>query len=641
MCGIAGFIGDLAPIQGRAALDAISYRGPDGSGEWYGNDNQVWLGHCRLAIIDLEGVKQPLSNEEKSLWITFNGCIYNYVELRDELSAKGYCFKTNSDTEVLLYTYQEYGEDCPSKLIGMFSFAIWDSREKKLFCARDRLGQKPFYYGHINQTFCFASEIKGLVAMDVIQNEPDMAALQEYLTFQVLLDDKTLFKGIHKLQPGHTLVYRPSANTIKLRKYWDIDYLWEEGQPELCYVERLKDLLTNSTRIQMRSDVPVGAYLSGGLDSSIIVCLMSKLKDPGSGQDFGTFKTFTGTFKEGRQYDESPYARIVSEHAGSEYHEVIPSASDFMDTLHRIIYHMDEPAAGPGVFPQYMVAKEASRHVKVVLGGQGGDEIFSGYARYQLCQLEDCLHGLIMGKGDTSVQADALSDMAPNLSMLEQYVPMMKSFWKDGLFDAQENRYFRLMNRSGDFNGLLQPDFMTAEADIFEKFRAVFHGSNATTFLERMQYFDVKVHLQGLCQVEDRTNMAWGLESRSPLMDYRIMELMAATPPAIKFKGGSAKYMLREASRGIVPAAIVDRKDKMGFPVPLNPWMKKDLHGYVRDVLLDRDAAINGLFDMRGLEKSIAEEREFGRGLWGALCLELWLKTFMSGKLSARPLQTA
>lgn len=626
MCGIAGFVGSLAPQQGQEALNVMSHRGPDGYGDWYSPDHQVWLGHRRLAVIDLEGGKQPLSNADGSLWITFNGCIYNYVELREELIAKGYCFYTKSDTEVLLYAYEEYGEDCPKYLNGMFAFAIWDTQQKKLFCARDRLGQKPFYYGLQQNTFCFASEIKGLWAMDFFERHPDQAALQEYLTFQMLLDDKTMFQGIYKLLPGHSLVYRPENNTVKTGKYWDIDYLWIEDQPESYFVERLRELLEDSIRIQVRADVPVGAYLSGGLDSSAITCLMTKLASPNA----APLKTFTGAFKEGRQYDESPYARIVSTHAGTDYHETIPTASDFIQSIRHIIYHMDEPAAGPGVFPQYRVAQDASKHVKVILGGQGGDEIFSGYARYQLCQLEDCLRALIREKGDKSSHIAALASIAPNLSMLEQYVPMMKNFWSDGLFDSQEKRYYSLMNRSGDFKDVLHPEFLTAETAIFDKFSALFYASNATTFLERMQYFDLKVHLQGLCQVDDRTNMAWGLESRSPLMDYRILELVAATPPAIKFNHGTAKHLLRTACQEVIPPAIYQRKDKMGFPVPLSSWVKQELREEIREILLDPGAAISDFVDIRALENSIAHEKEFSRGIWGLLSLELWYQTFSS-----------
>jgi asparagine synthase (glutamine-hydrolysing) len=632
MCGIAGFVGSLFFRQGEASLDTLVHRGPDGSGSWYDAEAGVWLGHRRLAIIDLEGGKQPLSNPDGTLCITFNGCIYNYVELRQELTAKGYCFQTQTDTEAILYAYAEYGEDCPSHLNGMFAFALWDHRKKQLFCARDRLGQKPFYYGRTGDTFCFASEIKGLLAMDCFERTPDVLALQEYLTFQMLLDDKTLFQDIYKLLPGHSLIYRPSDQSIKTRKYWDLDYLWVEDRPESYFVEQLQSLLEETIQSQMQSDVPIGTYLSGGLDSSVITCLMEKLNPSTT-----PIHSFTGAFKEGRQYDESPYARAVSDHAGTQYHETILTASDFIPSLQRIIYYMDEPAAGPGIFPQYHVAREASKHVKVILGGQGGDEIFSGYARYQLCQLEECLHALITGKGDKTQPLATMAAIAPNLSMLEQYVPMLQNFWKEGLFDSQEKRYYRLMNRSEDFKGLLHPDFLTAETHIFDKFSALFYSTNATTFLERIQHFDLKTHLQSLCQVDDRTNMAWGLESRSPLMNHRILELIAQTPPAIKFKTGTTKHLLREASKDLLPPIVSQRKDKMGFPVPLTPWMQQGLQKDLLAILLDPGSAIRSFINPQTLEKHLSQDQPFTRSLWGLLNLELWFQTFITTPSASHP----
>ncbi|MBY0403357.1 MAG: asparagine synthase (glutamine-hydrolyzing) [Cyanobacteria bacterium] len=648
MCGIAGYVGPLSPIQGEQALLAMAHRGPDGQGVWQSNHGLAWLGHQRLAIIDLKNGQQPLATANNIFCITFNGCIYNYLELKASLSAKGYVFRTQTDTEVILHAYAEYGDGCLKHLNGMFAFALWDEETQTLFCARDRLGQKPFYYLVHQDFFCFASEIKGLLAMDVILPQPDLEALQEYLTFQMLLDDKTLFKGIYKLKPGNFLTYKPCAldgtSKLQIHQYWDLDYTRHEATQEpiyqeSVYIETLQHLLEESVRMQTRSDVPVGAYLSGGMDSSVVTCLMAKNR-PGE-----SIHTFTGAFSESPHYDESGYAKIVSDFTGSIYHETKPTALEFMDDISKIIYHMDEPTAGPGVFPQYRVAQEAAQHVKVVLGGQGGDEIFSGYARYQLCQLEETLEALVKGTGDSHSHLDTLRGVGPNVAMLEQYLPMMKGFWNEGIFAPQDQRYFKLMNRSGDFRDLVHPEFFEdfnskgvaphsfGETAIFDKFKSIFNGSNATTFLEKIQYFDIKTHLQALCHVDDRTNMAWGIESRSPLMDYRILEWVARIPPSVKFKYGTNKYLLKTASYSFLPPAIYERKDKMGFPVPLSHWLRHQLKDPVHDLLLNPHAAIGQWFDLKQLRQKLAKEstpdNEYTRGIWGLLCLELWFQNYL------------
>jgi asparagine synthase (glutamine-hydrolysing) len=630
MCGIAGYVGQLTPHQGRGSLKVMQHRGPDGLGEWFNGEDSVWLGHARLAIIDREGGSQPFSNQDRSIWVTFNGCIYNYKQVREELISKGYSFQSRSDTEVLIHAYEEYGESCVSRLCGMFAFAIWDSRQKKLFCARDRVGQKPFYYFLNQNTFCFASEIKGLLAMEVTESQLDMVAFREYLTFQMTLDEKTLFKNIFKLLPGYTLTYDAVEQRCSLKKYWDVDYLWNEHQTESVYLEALRELLVDSVRSQMTADVPVGAYLSGGLDSSLIVGLMSQLNSTHS-----KINTYTGLFKEGLDYDESHYARIMSIHAGTNYHESILTSSDFLQSLQKLIYHMDEPTAGPGAFPQYMVAKAASQDVKVVLGGQGGDEIFAGYARYQLGQLEDCLKHLIKGKEDVTPHLATMMSLAPNLRILDGYDSMMKSFWSDGLFDAQEKRYYRLMNRSQDYEGLFQADFWNGQDVIMDQFSKVFYGSNASTFLERMQYFDLKTHLQSLCHVEDRMNMAWGIESRSPLLDHRIIELMATIPASIKFKAGSSKQLLKDIGQDVLHQAVLSRKDKMGFPVPLNHWAKHDLKEEICDILLNPNSVLGDFMEKTSLQNYINNTQYFSRGLWGLINVELWFQTFMSQTLKS------
>lgn len=623
MCGIVGLIGHSDSGRKRKALESLSHRGPDGEGEWQSADGRVWLGHRRLAIIDPEGGAQPISNEDGTIWITFNGCIYNYLELAQLLRQKGHHIRTHCDTEVIVHAYEEFGEDCVQKFIGMFAFALWDSAKRRLFCARDRLGVKPFYFQHKEGRLLFASEIKALLAFGFEDKEPDYRGVSDYLAFQTVLGERTLFKGIRKLLPGHTLTVDEGAESVLIRKYWELNFNIDDHHTEEYFISRLRLLLEDAVKIRLRSDVALGAHLSGGLDSSTVVCLASALNTGGS-----RLKTFTGAFSEGEKFDETLYARLVAERSGAQYIDIYPTAADFIGALPKIIYAMDEPTAGPGVFPQYMVSQLASEHVKVVLGGQGGDEIFAGYARYLVGYLEECLKGAIEESQSRAHYAATLSTIIPSLPMLQQYIPMLRYFFADGLFEAQDRRYFRLMDRSAGIMDIYQPGVIDSETG-FEHFREIFQSSNAASFLNKMLHFDLNVHLPALLHVEDRTSMAWGLESRVPLLDHRIAELMASIPPAIKFKGGHPKHLFKKAVENIVPDEILSRKDKMGFPVPLHLWLKGPLHEFTSDILLSSRAKERGIYDHKKLAASIGNEKDFGRVIWGALCLEMWFKTFM------------
>jgi asparagine synthase (glutamine-hydrolysing) len=624
MCGIVGILGNSSLEVCKEMLNLITHRGPDGLGEYVNPTNTVWLGHRRLAIIDPEGGKQPLSNEDGTIWVTFNGCIYNYLEIAQALRRKGHKFSTYSDTEVIVHAYEEYGEGCLKYFIGMFAFALWDDKKRTLFCARDRMGVKPFYYYQDEGAFIFASEIKALLATGIVGRKIEQKALQEYLVYQTVLGEKTLFSQVKKLLPGHYMLVDDKGRIIKSKKYWDLTFNIDFDHTEEYFVDRLRTLLDDAVKIRLRSDVPLGAHLSGGLDSSTVVCLASVLNVSGD-----SLKTFTGAFGEGEKFDETRYARLVAERTGAEQLVIYPTAEDFIKTLPEIIYCMDEPAAGPGVFPQYMVSRLASEHVKVVLGGQGGDEIFAGYARYLVGYLEECLKGAIEETDNRAQYAATLASIIPSLPMLQQYIPMLRQFWAEGLFESQDRRYFRLMDRSGGVRDIYSPDVFGKGVEVFEEFQKIFHGSNAASFLNRMLYFDLKVHLPALLHVEDRTSMAWGLESRVPLLDHRIAELMASVPPAIKFKGGQPKYLFRKAIKNLVPDEVFNRKDKMGFPVPLHLWFKGSLGNFAREVLLDDKARERGIFNPAALEDALDKEKDFGRIIWGALCLEMWFKTFI------------
>ncbi|MDQ7824725.1 MAG: asparagine synthase (glutamine-hydrolyzing) [Candidatus Eremiobacteraeota bacterium] len=625
MCGIVGIVGPSKEEERQKALSLIAHRGPDGEGEWQSSESPVWLGHRRLAIIDPERGAQPLSNEDETVWITFNGCVYNYLELAQALRKKGHRFKTYSDTEVIVHAYEEYGEGCLQKFIGMFSFAIWDEKKRRLFCARDRIGVKPFYYVARKGLFAFASEIKALLALGT-EASVLMAGLREYLIFQTTLADRTLFEGVYRLLPGHSMTIDGEGRILETKRFWDLGFAADDDHTEEYFIDHLRLLLRDAVKIRLRSDVALGAHLSGGLDSSTVVCLAG---DMNGGSE--SLSTFTGAFSEGEDFDETYYAHLVAERTGATYHEIRPVPADFIEHLPKIIYYMDEPAAGPGVFPQYMVSQLASQHVKVVLGGQGGDEIFAGYARYLLGYLEECLKGAIEETERTSQYAATLATIIPNLPMLRQYIPMMRYFWKDGLFEAPEKRYFRLMDRSSGIRDIYDAGIFSADTSLDDEFSRIFNGSDARSFLNRMLYFDLKVHLPALLHVEDRTSMAWGLESRVPLLDHRIADLIASIPPVIKFKGGQPKYLFRKSVKNIVPDEVLDRKDKKGFPVPLHIWQRGPLREFIRDILLSPKARTRGVFNSQALERALDREMDFGRVIWGALCMELWFTTFIDG----------
>ena len=626
MCGIVGIkthrpSKSLTESIGKM-LATIAHRGPDGEGTWIDPAGCCGLGHQRLAIIDPQGGHQPIANEDESLWIIFNGCIYNYLELQGPLRDAGHQFKTGTDTEVILHAYEEWGESCVERFNGMWAFAIYDLKKKTLFCSRDRLGVKPFYYCQSNGQFLFASEIKALLASEQIAAEPDRDGLRQYFTFQYCLADRTLFKNVQRLPPGHNLTIG-SDGRLNIREYWDLRFDIDESHDESYFVERLQWLLQDSVQLRLRSDVPLGAHLSGGLDSSVVVGLArQRLGD-------SPLNTFTGAFRDGAAFDETRYARLVADKAGTRYHEIYIGPRDFSESIEKIIWHMDEPAAGPGVFPQYLVSKLAANHVKVLLGGQGGDELFIGYARYLVAYLEECIKGAIEKTAHRGHYVATLETIVPSLPSLETYVPMLKSFWSRGLFDEPARRYFALMDRFADSQALLSRDYQMDAATTYEEFRAEFEGHGAAAMINRILRFDLKTHLQALLHVEDRTSMAWGLESRVPLLDYRLVELMASTPPVIKFKNGLLKHLFRKAVKDLVPTEILNRRDKMGFPVPLAQWCRGELRDFVGGILQSRRCKERGLLNSQAIDGAISGASEYSRGLWGAICLEIWYQQFM------------
>jgi asparagine synthase (glutamine-hydrolysing) len=622
MCGIAGLL-NLAdapvPDLGRrlgVMNHLIRHRGPDGEGFWRHASGRAGFAHRRLSIIDLSTGDQPMTDGEGN-WITYNGETYNYLELREELGREQ--FKTTSDTEVILRAYRKWGEDCVSHLRGMFAFALWDERNQTLFCARDRFGIKPFYYTLVGDTFYFASEVKALLPF-VERIETDLEGLRDYLAFQFCLAGKTLFKNVYELLPGHALRIRNGA--VEVRRYWEVYYELDFDHTAKYFEERLRALLPESVGLHMRADVPVGTYLSGGLDSSAVASLASRHAD-------GDFLGFTGKFSLGEDYDESRYARAMAEWCGFGLYEVDITAQDFIENIRKVIYHLDYPVAGPGSFPQYMVSRLASRHRKVVLGGQGGDEIFGGYIRYLIAYFEQCIKAAIDGTIGNGNYVVTYESIIPNLTALHNYRPLLQEFWREGLFEDMDSRYFRLINRAPELGGEINWNLL-GDYSPFETFKTVFNGSNVRqeSYFDRMTHFDFKTLLPALLQVEDRVSMAHGLESRVPLLDHPLVEFAATIPSNIKFKDGTMKQVFKDAVRPVLPEVIVERKDKMGFPTPLTEWLKGEARDFVLDVFSSDVALGRELFNNRQVLEGLDREPKFGRKAWGLLCLELWQQEF-------------
>lgn len=621
MCGLAGILNLSGnPLPGlRSSLEVMnrlqSHRGPDGSGIWEHHHAHLGFAHRRLSIIDIAGGLQPMA-DERGNWLIFNGEIYNYIELREQIGRRH--FQTKSDTEVILRAYGKWGEACVDRLRGMFAFALWDEAQQQLFCARDRFGVKPFYYTTNDDTLYFASEVKALLPfLDDIRTNP--SGLMDYLTFQLCLEGKTLFEDVEELLPGHVLVVKHAA--IRIRRYWEVYYQLDFDHTESYFVEHLTDLLENSVAIHQRSDVPIGGYLSGGLDSTIIACLAST----GSGSGF---EGFTGKFSISEKYDESRYAREVAQMAGFRLHEIDIASSDFINNIRQVIYHLDYPVAGPGSFAQFMVSGLASGHRKVVLGGEGADEIFGGYVRYLIAYFEQCIKAAINGTGNGECVV-TYESIIPNLKTLREYKPLLQEFWREGLFGDLDSRYFRLINRAPMLGNVINWNAFDGYSAL-ESFHRVFRADNVgnESYFDRMTHFDFKTLLPALLHVEDRVSMAHGVESRVPFLDHPLVEFAATIPSNIKFKNGAGKHILRSVVKDRIPRVVLDRTDKMGFPVPLSDWFQKDAREFVRDVLSSRSARDRDFVNNRMVVEELGKEPEYGRKLWGLLSLELWQQEF-------------
>lgn len=625
MCGIAGIVdlkGEGLPrLKSRLAVmnRLIAHRGPDGAGVWTAPDGKVGLAHRRLSIIDLtEHGAQPMAAENGTV-ISYNGEIYNYVELREQL-ASGWSFRSHSDTECILAGYSRWGRDVVDHLRGMFSFALWDEANQRMFCARDRFGIKPFYYTVVDGVFYFASEAKALLPF-LPEIDTDPGALAEYLTFQYSIGEHTLFKGIKQLLPGHALTLENGEVTV--RRYWDVHYQIDYDHSQSYFERRLTELVEDSVDVHLRSDVPVGAYVSGGIDSSLMGLLAAR-------HDESNRKAFNGRFTQFPGYDESQYAGLVAERMDGDLHIADISHEDFRDNVADVIYHLDFPVAGPGSFPQFMVSKLAAEHVKVVLGGQGGDEIFGGYARYLLAYFEQSIKAAMDGTYKNGNFVVTIESIVPNLGLLREYKPLMREFWREGLFGPLDERYFRLVNRANDIDSEIDWSSLDMRG-VFERYQAIFNNQSNVrkeAYLDSMTHFDFKCLLPALLQVEDRMSMAHGLESRVPLLDHALVEFAATVPADIKFSGGRMKHLIKTAFADTIPHDVLNRRDKMGFPVPLKEWFGGELRGMILDIFTNLRDRHRPYINAEAVLANFDKAAPFSRKTWGLLSLELWHQAF-------------
>ncbi len=625
MCGLVGLFQRSGVPDARllARMGAtLAHRGPDGEGTYL--TEGVGLHHRRLAIIDIEGGRQPMTADGVTL--AFNGEIYNYVELRDTLCRLGHQFATQSDTEVLLRMYLQYGTDCFARLDGMFAVLLHDTRRRVAIAARDPFGIKPLYWWSGGDRLSYASEIKALLRDPAVARRVDPQALEDYLALQFVLGGRTLFEGIRTVEPAHWQRIDLGDLSVHEERYWAPDYSGA-GTPPGETVEdaarRVRALIDAAVARQMRSDVPVGAYLSGGMDSSLVCALAAPRAD-------GPMPVFTGAFREGPAFDESAHAASVARHVGARMHLSWIGEAQWIDALPRLAWHMDEPAAGPGLFPQYVVSTRAREAVKVCLGGQGGDEIFGGYARHLIGALEDAMLSAMRGQ-PPAPGALGLGELEAGLGTLGPYLPLVRRAWAGGVDAPPHLRYLRLVDRSDAAGPTLAPAMRERmrTTGVAERFRAVFDRPREASHLKRMLHFDLAASMPALLQVEDRVSMAVSLESRVPLLTTALVQAVAALPDALLLAGGRLKGLMRRAAAPHLPASILARTDKMGFPVPMQHWARGRARDFVRDVLLSRRARERGLFDPAALERLIDHEGEFGRALWGALQLELWHQTMI------------
>ena len=631
MCGITGFISndDESGKQDREDLIramclSIRHRGPNEQGTLV--RGKAALGIQRLSIIDVKLGHQPIYSEDGNLAIVFNGEIYNYLEIKKALESRGRRFKTNSDTEVIVQSYHEFGKDCLKLLRGMFAFAIWDFREQELFLARDRVGKKPLFYGFSkNGHFVFGSELKALLVHGGVAGNVDLSAIDAFITFGYIPEEFCIFNGVNKLEAGSFLILRDGH--VRKGKYWDFEYSDPQTECESEISSGLYERIEDAVRVRLMSEVPLGAFLSGGVDSATVVALMSKLSDT-------PVKTFSIGFEDDA-HDELKYARIVARRFETDHHEFVVTPH-IVDVVDEMIWHFDEPFADPSALPTFMLAKLAKEYVTVVLSGDGGDELFGGYTRY-LTHEQRSIFALVPRWVRSSILR-RLSNILPHGAVGKNYLHNISLDFIERYVDSisQFNQPQRLSLYSDDFKANLDGSLGKAE----RHFSTLASGACADDGTSRLLFLDSKTYLPGDVMTKvDRMTMANSLEARAPLLDHELIEFAMSIPLKLKINGQQSKYIMKRAMKGIVPSEILHR-EKQGFGVPINSWINKQLRDRIHGDLTDRQSLSRGLFERSYIQTLLNEHstgrRDHGYRIWLLWVLELWCRKFVDLDNTAR-----
>ncbi len=629
MCGICGKLNfekgaSVSPGLIRGMMDKIRHRGPDDEG--FHVASEVGLGFRRLSIIDLSSGHQPLSNEDGTVWIVFNGEIYNYRELRSFLVSKGHVFKTQSDTEVIVHLYEELGPQCLQKLRGMFAFAIWDEKAKTLFLARDRVGIKPLYYALTDKTIVFASEIKAILADPAINRNLAPEIIDRFLTFLYVPGEETLLKGISKLAPGHYLLAKDGKTEI--RQYWDLRFQKPAERLSLKDAENeLSNLLAEAVELHMIADVPVGVLLSGGVDSTAVLSCAAERTD-------NEISSYTVGFSDSGVADERPYAKLAAEAFGTQHHDMTITARDFAEFLPRYVWHMEEPVCEPPAVALYYVSKLARNHVKVLLSGEGGDEAFAGYDNYRNIVWLERLKQVWPGANGAASWGISRLNSWVHSAKVAKYTPLVNATFPDYYYSRTSTPYRYSGNGIGE---LYSADFLKSidREYTIEPVRRLFSTVKNQGILDQMLYIDTKTWLpDDLLIKADKMTMANSLELRVPLLDHRLLEFAASLPSEYKLNGFTLKYIWKRALSKRVPSSILNRK-KAGFPVPYEFWLRNNLKDQVRAILTDRKTNDRGYFRKAAVEKLINDNSDFGthsKEVFSLVALELWHRMFLDGE---------
>ena len=608
-------------------LDSIHHRGPDDEGVYC--SRQIALGHRRLSIIDLSTGHQPLSNEDGTVWIVFNGEIYNYRELRPSLVERGHKFRTQSDTEVIVHLYEELGPRCVEKLRGMFAFAIWDERNHSLLLARDRLGIKPLYY-YLNDNFlAFGSEIKAILALPEVEREVSPQMIDRFLTFFYLPGQETPLKNVYKLPPGHYLV---AANgSTRVESYWDLDFTKTAEEDPAKLEKRLHELLAESVRLHMISDVPVGFLLSGGVDSTAMLSFASE----GSSQPLSSY---TVGFDAPGVVDERPFARLAAETFGSRHHEITISPRDFFDFMPKYVWHMEEPVCEPPAIALYYVSQLARNYVKVLISGEGGDEAFAGYSNYRNFSWFEAAKPFLRALNKPWMPALSGANALVRSDKIDKYLPLLNSEFEDYYY-SRTSSPFRYFNR--EYGRLYSTDFAgeIEKSRSLEPIRRLHAGAKDYALLDRMLYIDSKSWLpDDLLIKADKMTMANSVELRVPLLDHVVLEFAASLPVRQKVNGRTSKYIAKKVLASRIPKEILTRR-KAGFPVPYESWLANGMKSWVRDVLLDRRTVERGYFEIASVEKLIKENERtarYSKEVFSLITLEFWHRIFRDGETAGK-----